>query len=328
MNKEQRLVYAKEYRIAHKKELAEQARIYAQTHKEQVAEYQKKYREKHKAEQHKYFRKWYKQHSEQMKALVKKWREQHQESYALKRKESDRLYRLKHREHRKEYDSQRKKTNLHEKKNREILQASTVIEIIGLYLDGYSLKQVADKIGIVKKSTVGKVLAQKGVKRRNNKESRLTLHAHHPCVILSPFALFWRYLDRKHVEKHYNRYEYTKRWRDAHREQYLLSKRASDKKRRDSEKGHTAIRAWWHSEKGRRCQHLVAMRRYSDRKKYGCNFLNQPFTGSHGHHIDKATVVFIPEQMHLSVGHSLVTGKNMSKINELSLNWLNNPIFH
>jgi hypothetical protein len=50
--------------------------------------------------------------------------------------------------------------------------------------------------------------------------------------------------------------------------------------------------------------------------------LNQPFDGSEGHHTDRERVVFIPKELHRSVGHNVWTGRNMDKINTMAYQWL------
>lgn len=46
--------------------------------------------------------------------------------------------------------------------------------------------------------------------------------------------------------------------------------------------------------------------------------LNKPFPGCHGHHVDKERVIYIPEEMHKSIWHSLTKNINMDKINKLA----------
>jgi len=53
-----------------------------------------------------------------------------------------------------------------------------------------------------------------------------------------------------------------------------------------------------------------------------CFCINKPFKGSIGHHVDKNTIVFIPETLHLTVKHNLKTAKGMKEINENAFRWL------
>lgn len=54
----------------------------------------------------------------------------------------------------------------------------------------------------------------------------------------------------------------------------------------------------------------------------GYNPLNKRFNESHGHHINKTDVVFIPIEIHRSVAHNVRTGKNMNEINRLAYNFI------
>jgi hypothetical protein len=60
----------------------------------------------------------------------------------------------------------------------------------------------------------------------------------------------------------------------------------------------------------------------SQRRALGYIFLNKPFKGADGHHVDKTHVLFIPRVLHGSVSHDIWTGKNMDTINALALTWL------
>jgi len=62
-------------------------------------------------------------------------------------------------------------------------------------------------------------------------------------------------------------------------------------------------------------------RRYSLRNGLGYTCLNLPFPESHGHHINKEIVIYIPKYLHKSISHNLKTGYNMEKINKISLEW-------
>ncbi len=57
------------------------------------------------------------------------------------------------------------------------------------------------------------------------------------------------------------------------------------------------------------------------RKQLGSNFMNEPFEGSEGHHIDKENVLHIPKELHTSINHRLNNIENMNKINLLAFTW-------
>jgi predicted DNA-binding protein YlxM (UPF0122 family) len=63
--------------------------------------------------------------------------------------------------------------------------------------------------------------------------------------------------------------------------------------------------------------------RNSKLRGLGFNPLNQPFLHSHMHHLqDEETVIFIPEELHRRIRHSLKTGENMNKIDALAIHYL------
>ena len=53
-----------------------------------------------------------------------------------------------------------------------------------------------------------------------------------------------------------------------------------------------------------------------------CFAINKPFKGCVKHHIDKDTIIHIPETLHTLVRHNLKTGKGMKEINENVFQWL------
>ena len=61
-----------------------------------------------------------------------------------------------------------------------------------------------------------------------------------------------------------------------------------------------------------------AWRKRADKKHRGFGFIpiNKNFIGAEGHHIDINFVIYIPKELHRSIAHSVITGKNMSEINE------------
>jgi hypothetical protein len=64
-------------------------------------------------------------------------------------------------------------------------------------------------------------------------------------------------------------------------------------------------------------------------KRRGLGFipLNEPFDGAVRHHIDKEHVVYIPEELHVSVSHCIWTGKGMEEINAKVFEWLKQQQF-
>lgn len=68
---------------------------------------------------------------------------------------------------------------------------------------------------------------------------------------------------------------------------------------------------------------------YSDKSRQyivpiaSCIQLNDRFEGSHGHHITKSIVAFMPGELHKHVKHNLRTGYNMGEMNVLALQFIN-----
>lgn len=53
-----------------------------------------------------------------------------------------------------------------------------------------------------------------------------------------------------------------------------------------------------------------------------CECVNSYFDGSEQHHISKFLTAFIPKNLHRSIYHSLRSGKNMLRLNDLVYEWL------
>jgi hypothetical protein len=88
----------------------------------------------------------------------------------------------------------------------------------------------------------------------------------------------------------------------------------------------TWAREWqrMHPEQCSKWRHLhpeVSHREHAKRRELGFTPLNKPFEGCVGHHIDKDHVVYIPEEVHQSIPHSVFTGWGMKEINALAMGW-------
>ncbi len=77
---------------------------------------------------------------------------------------------------------------------------------------------------------------------------------------------------------------------------------------------------WWSTQAGRDCKARINHRRRG--LPTMILKLNQPFTGSHLHHVEENIGVYIPLSLHQSIAHNLRTGKGMIAINEAVSNWL------
>lgn len=67
---------------------------------------------------------------------------------------------------------------------------------------------------------------------------------------------------------------------------------------------------------------LYARKMGSKYRGLGFHPLNNRFAESHGHHLNKTFMVFIPQRLHTSIKHSIKTGNNMNKINKIALSYL------
>lgn len=61
------------------------------------------------------------------------------------------------------------------------------------------------------------------------------------------------------------------------------------------------------------------------RRKLGFISFNEPFKGSHAHHIDFECVIYIPKELHRSVYHNVWTSEGMTEINDKIFEWLDTP---
>jgi len=59
-----------------------------------------------------------------------------------------------------------------------------------------------------------------------------------------------------------------------------------------------------------------------NRRELGYIPLNESFEGSHGHHIDKIHVIYIPKELHKSIIHNVKTGTGMKEINKLAFEYI------
>jgi hypothetical protein len=67
---------------------------------------------------------------------------------------------------------------------------------------------------------------------------------------------------------------------------------------------------------------LSKRRERAKRRKLGNEYLNQPFKGSEGHHINKNQIFFIPAWLHKSFFHSTDKPKTMERINVAAWLWI------
>lgn len=134
----------------------------------------------------------------------------------------------------------------------------------------------------------------------------------------------------KHLEQENNRIKkwclehpdrrknHVKKYRQTHKEQYNKTRKKYRKTHREQEnKQHKK----WVKKNPEKAKEMWA-KHVHKRRGLGFDILNEPFEGAIKHHIDKKCVVYIPEQLHNSIRHSVLKNKNMTEINDKVFEWL------
>ena len=108
--------------------------------------------------------------------------------------------------------------------------------------------------------------------------------------------------------------EYNRKWRLNNSDK----RKEIDRKFRESHP--YRVREWiiQHPERMR----ILKRRNNSKRRGLGNIELNKIFKGSHGHHVDKEHILYIPADIHNSVYHNIWNGEGMKKINDLAFKWI------
>jgi hypothetical protein len=127
--------------------------------------------------------------------------------------------------------------------------------------------------------------------RESNKRNHKKSYRPHPLKRLTPEEL--KLHDKKSKTQYYN----------AHKEE-------CDQRTTNWRKNHPE----WRGKQTRKQKYK--------RRGLGHDFLNEPFEGSHGHHIDFECVVYIPEKLHNSIRHNIWSGRGMFEINDKAFEWL------
>ena len=110
-----------------------------------------------------------------------------------------------------------------------------------------------------------------------------------------------------------------KQYYDKHRDEILAYKRLYSKQYREQnkDKRKQSEKAWIENHRER---HLEIKRKVNSKRRRGLGFipLNEWFEGSEAHHICPTFVIYIPKELHQSIGHSVFKWKNMEQINKLA----------
>lgn len=93
--------------------------------------------------------------------------------------------------------------------------------------------------------------------------------------------------------------------------------KVTNRRYKQSGKGKATDRRYKQSEKGI----LTDIRGHAKRKELGYKPINNWFEGSHGHHIDKENVLFIPAELHKSIKHRQDNLISMQAMNDAAFEW-------
>lgn len=102
----------------------------------------------------------------------------------------------------------------------------------------------------------------------------------------------------------------------AHREKLITQSRIYSVTHREK------IKAYLQSQAGKASNRRNSKKMKAKRKQFGFIPLNEYFDGSHGHHINKEMVIFIPKELHESTRHSVLQNRNMETINKKSFDFM------
>jgi len=84
----------------------------------------------------------------------------------------------------------------------------------------------------------------------------------------------------------------------------------------------TEYKKQWRKDNPDKERNIERKSRNKRKRNLGFFPLNKYFENSHAHHISQNFVIYIPEEIHRSIWHCLVTGYNMDEINKLAINFL------
>lgn len=113
--------------------------------------------------------------------------------------------------------------------------------------------------------------------------------------------------------------ERARAWRLAHPE----INKETQRYWKQTPNGKEKIREYWKTPKMKeyRRKHQFA------RKNFGFIPLNEPFKFSHAHHIDREHIIYIPTELHRSIGHSVLSGRNMEDINRIAFEFMQSQVY-
>lgn len=110
--------------------------------------------------------------------------------------------------------------------------------------------------------------------------------------------------------------QYGKQWRLAHSEYMKQYRQQHYQQHKDEILQH--CREYMKTLNGK----IAHKKHNSKRREFDFIPLNNPFIGSEAHHIDANYVIYIPEEIHKSIWHSVTKNINMDEINAVAFNYL------
>ncbi len=134
--------------------------------------------------------------------------------------------------------------------------------------------------------------------------------------------------DKKYKLKHREQIRGNqKRWREKHPEEAKLASKNWQLAHPEQKKARTRKWAKEHPESLRKYRQTpkgreVFMKNVYQRRNLGFVPLNKYFEGSVGHHINTEQIIYMPEELHKSIKHSVLQNKSMDKINKIAFDYL------
>ncbi len=156
-----------------------------------------------------------------------------------------------------------------------------------------------------------------------NEKSRKWLQAHREEVNKKKRQR-WLLRDKKEIEK---RREHNRQWRAANLEKIKARDKVNRARIRERERARRLSNPEQFREKVKRYRKTAKGKAFNARQKarrraLGFTPLNQPFPGSHAHHVDKERVIYMPAEIHDRIAHSILRNRNMGKINQIAFSFL------
>ena len=129
--------------------------------------------------------------------------------------------------------------------------------------------------------------------------------------------------------------KYKNQWNKLHPEITRKNKMIFHLRHREEERKYAALRyekypekckaiskKYFNTVKGKKSRKKANDKMRSKRRGLGFIPINESFSDSEAHHIDKEFVLYIPKEIHQSVFHNIWTGLRIKEINDKAFEWL------